>query len=128
MATSLMQFGGLIDRSKGVGLMMYLVEKGEDWEKYHGPDSYEPNPNATTFCDEVEHFEAIDPRTGEMRKFIQLHRCWRVPCAQIGCWVGFRYNGSMHYPDLSVPIRVMKMPRDAEKIPADECVKYWTTP
>tara|TARA_R110002096_G_scaffold66682_3_gene162238 strand:- start:5381 stop:5701 length:321 start_codon:yes stop_codon:yes gene_type:complete len=55
----------------------------------------------------------------------KLYRIWRKPVDMCGCWVGFRYNGEVHYPDLSTPIDEFKLPRDAEALTDEEAVKYW---
>lgn len=55
----------------------------------------------------------------------KLYRIWRKPCGMFGCWVVFRYNGEEHVPDLSVPIGVYKLPRDAEPLTDDEAAAYW---
>ena len=57
-----------------------------------------------------------------------LHRIYRRPAGTLGCWVVFRYNGEEHGPDLSIPISVFKLPRDAERVPDDVAYRYWTTP
>jgi hypothetical protein len=56
-----------------------------------------------------------------------LHRIYRRPAGSFGVWVGFRYNGETHYPDLSVPISLFDLPRDAERVPLAEAFRYWTT-
>lgn len=57
-------------------------------------------------------------------------RIWtavRKPCGMFGCWVVFRYNGKEHVPDLSVPISVFKLPRDAKPMSIENTIKTWTT-
>jgi hypothetical protein len=44
-----------------------------------------------------------------------------------GCWVVFRYNGEEHVPDLSVPISVDTLPRDARPMSIEDTIKTWTT-
>lgn len=125
MATSLMQFSGSISRDKGVGLLFYLVTKGKDWEKYNGPDAYKPSPKSTTFCDDKEPITLINPKHGQPSTVPQLYRVWRKPCDTCGCWVGFRYLGEVHFPDLSVPIPSHELPKGAEKLTDEEMIKYW---
>lgn len=122
--SSLLQFAGEIGK-KGVGLLFYLVVKGKDWEKYNGPEAYKPNPEGTTFCDDLEPVKLVNDKDGSIHTVPQLYRCWRKPCGMCGCWVGFRYNGKIHYPDLSIPIRIHKLPRDAEKLSEEEMKEYW---
>lgn len=55
----------------------------------------------------------------------KLYRIWREPVGMMGCWVGFRYNGEVHYPDLSTPIDEFKLPRDAEALTDEEAIHYW---
>src|ERR1017187_2332385 len=115
--SSLLQFNGQISREKGVGLLFYRVEKGPDWEKYNGPDAYEPSPESSTFADPVEFV----PET----KLPILYRAWRKPRGMWGCWVMFQYNGKLRAPDLSVPISILKLPKDAKRLTDEECISYW---
>lgn len=124
MATSLLQFGGQIDRRRGVGLLFFLVKKGKYWEKYNGPEAYEPNPMGTTFCDYAEEIELTSP-SGEKSMQPQLYRVWRKPAGTWGCWVVFRYLGEEHAPDLSTPISTLVLPRGAEKLTPEECAEFW---
>ena len=55
----------------------------------------------------------------------KLYRIWRRPVGMLGCWVQFRWNGKIHSPDLSVPIGVSELPRDAESLTDDEAARYW---
>lgn len=55
----------------------------------------------------------------------KLYRIFRRPLGMFGCWVTFRYNGETHAPDLSVPTRVEKLPRDAIALTDDEAARYW---
>jgi hypothetical protein len=62
---------------------------------------------------------------GTVTTCAKLYRIWRKPVGMWGCWVVFRWNGEEHVPDLSVPIGVDKLPRDAEALTDDEAAKYW---
>jgi len=106
---------------------MYLVVKGPDWEKYNGSDAYDPYPDATTFCDDAEPVELQRP-DGTRTKVAKLYRIWRKPRGMFGCWVVFQYNGKEQVPDLSIPIAVHKLPRDAEPLTDEEMQRYWFTP
>lgn len=55
----------------------------------------------------------------------KLYRIWRKPCGMFGCWVVFRYNGKKQVPDLSVPISLNVLPRDAEELTEQEAIAYW---
>ena len=123
MATSLLQFNGQINQ-QGVRLLFYPVTKEECWDEYHGPNSRTPNPEATTFCKPAEYVTLID-KEGKERKLPRLYRAWRKPAGSWGCWVVFRYNGKEHVPDLSVPISILKLPRDAKPLSDKECADYW---
>ena len=63
------------------------------------------------------------PQCGKSHE--QLYRAWRKPCGMYGPWVVFRYNGAEHVPDLSVPIRIDQLPRDAQPMTIEECAAYW---
>lgn len=71
-----------------------------------------------------EKVELTKPDGTTMRE-PKLYRIFRRPVGMFGCWVEFRYNGETHAPDLSVPIRVEKLPRDAVALTDEESVKYW---
>ncbi len=58
----------------------------------------------------------------------KLYRIFRRPVDMLGCWVRFRWNGSIHAPDLSVPIQVDTLPRDAEELTTEEACRYWFKP
>jgi len=55
----------------------------------------------------------------------RLYRVWRTPEGSLGQWVGFNVSDGKTYPDLSVPTRLEKMPRDAEPLTDEEATKYW---
>lgn len=69
--------------------------------------------------------QEIQDDKGKWHKVPKLYRIFRKPTGMWGCWVTFRYNGSEHAPDLSVPIHVEKLPRDAEPLTEEEAKKYW---
>lgn len=85
-------------------------------------------------CYVANHWREVDSETVELTKpdgttmrEPKLYRIFRKPVGMFGCWVEFRYNGEVHVPDLSVPIRVEKLPRDAVALTDEESVKYWTS-
>ena len=113
MSSLLQHTGSIIDGK--VELFCYQVSKGKDWEKYNGSDAYDPNPNSTVFTDPVE-LTNDNPR---------LYRFWRKPRGMFGQWVVFRYNREDHVPDLSVPIPLFELPKDAERMSDEDCEVYW---
>lgn len=55
-------------------------------------------------------------------------RIWtapRKPRGMFGCWVVFKYNGRDQVPDLSVPIHVFKLPKDAKPMTNEETINIW---
>lgn len=56
-----------------------------------------------------------------------LYTFWRKPRGTFGQWVVFMYNGDEHVPDLSVPISLEQLPRDAEKVGDQAALRYWLT-
>lgn len=83
-------------------------------------------------CYVSDHWKQVDTeervrfeRDGKVSMEPPLYRIFRKPVGMWGCWVEFRYNGEIHVPDLSVPIRVEKLPRDAERLTDEEAAKYW---
>lgn len=57
-----------------------------------------------------------------------LWRAYRRPVGLFGCWVVFRYCGEEHVPDLSVPISIVKPPRDAKRLTDAEADAHWCNP
>lgn len=109
-----------------VELLLYRVVKRDDWHKYNGPEAYKPSPDSTTFCDDAEPFDYVG-KDGKPRRAAKLYRIYRRPVGMFGCWVVFRYNGAEHVPDLSVPIAVHSLPRDAKPLTDAECAAYWNS-
>lgn len=109
--SSLLQFGGQIDRKRGVGLL-FCRERKVDVPC--GDFTYQRTVDAETYtCAQCGKSHGV------------LYRAWRKPCGMLGCWVQFRYNGEIHVPDLSVPIGVQKLPRDAVRLSDAEASEYW---
>jgi hypothetical protein len=104
--SSLMQFGGRIAGRK-VGLLFQKVEK----EPWAGIEREVNRDNFTCGKCGREH-----PR---------IYEAWRVPRGMFGCWVVFAYNGEEHVPDLSIPINVEKLPRDAREVGQAWAEDYW---
>jgi len=118
MSSLLQHDGGRSADGRKVRLLFYKVAKGPQWERYHGPASYNPDPNGTTFADPCERDDDGRP---------VLYAVYRRPAGMFGCWVVFRWNGDEHVPDLSVPIATLKLPRDAKRLPLEDARRYWTT-
>ena len=127
--SSLMQFRGHVS-NRGVDLQFVQIRKtvrviGEAANVY-GPINYaDPNhvDRGYLHVDESYVDTFIDPETG--RPLPRLHVATRKPCGMFGCWVVFRYNGEEHVPDLSVPISVEKLPRDARRLTEEESLALW---
>jgi len=127
--SSLMQFSGKTGR-KGVELQFYQVEPGGfytahftgNWNEngpiYEGKD-YHPYPESS--CHPVDDVTCI--KCGKCHP--RLHVAWRKPCGMFGVWVIFRYNGAKNVPDLSVPIALYKLPKDARPLTDSENSVYW---
>lgn len=54
-----------------------------------------------------------------------LYKFWRKPADTFGAWLVFRVNGIEIVPDLSVPLSLEKMPRDAVKMTEEENSIAW---
>jgi hypothetical protein len=116
VSSLLQHHGGRSPDGRKAELLAYLVKKDDRWEAYNGPYSYHPSPESTTFTDYVELDSSGNPH---------LWHFYRRPKGMFGCWVVFEYNGKDHAPDLSVPISLFKMPRDAKKLTDAESVAHW---
>lgn len=101
--SSLLQFNGDVSY-RGVGLQFVLRDKEAEWN--HAPA--EPVPCATCGKDHE-----------------RIHVAYRKPCGMFGPWVQFRYNGEIHVPDLSIPISVERLPRDAQPLSDEENERMW---
>ena len=126
--SSLLQFNGRTDRKRGVRLMFYHVTESQKFIEYPQLDGtvkrnyyLQGSESCGDMTDVIYHHD----EKGRLSVLARLWTCWRKPVDMMGCWVGFRYNGEVHYPDLSVPIATFKLPRDAEIMPIDECIEYW---
>ena len=119
--SSLLQFNGTINHC-GVGLQFIQVEKNEpQWTKYNGPESYHPSSESTTFTKEVDTY--VCKTCG--RSHARIAVAYRKPAGMFGCWVIFRYNGDEHVPDLSIPISVFRLPRDAKTLTDEQSSAIW---
>ena len=100
--SSLLQHDGEIVGNKVV-LKMYKITKKD----YNETDS-EP-----FLCHKCSRYHPI------------LYKVSRRPIGMFGHFVVFRYNGAEHVPDLSIPIAVEKLPKDAKAMSVEDCAKYW---
>lgn len=98
-----MQFGGRVDKS-GVHLQAYKVD-GEPW--------YRANEEHTFICPQCK------------REHARIFTFVRKPRGMFGCWVVFRYNGKDQVPDLSCPLGLSVMPRDARPLSFQESMEIW---
>lgn len=112
--SSLLQFNGEIKAGK-VGLLFTKIRK-----EYY---SLNENPPTGSLWQEVDIDVFECPKCG--REHSVLYRAWRKPRGMMGCWVIFEYNGDKHVPDLSVPISIEKIPKDAERMSIEYSAKYW---
>lgn len=113
--SSLLQHHGCTTTPKRgrVELLMYLTHE----EPY-------PHTDRITKTVDSEPVKYTRPN-GSLTTCPKLYRVWRKPVGMWGCWVVFRYNNEKHVPDLSVPIGVDRLPRDAEALTHDEATRYW---
>ena len=102
--SSLLQFNGETDRYRGVRLEFVFRPDNLGWN--------EPSPDKV-FCEECKCFHDT------------IYVAWRKPRGMFGPWVIFRYNGVNNVPDLSIPISVNKLPRDAKRLSKDETINRW---
>jgi hypothetical protein len=55
----------------------------------------------------------------------QIGVAYRRPRGMLGCWVQFQYLGSLHSPDLSVPISVPEWPKGTYILNQQENSENW---
>lgn len=96
--SSLMQFEGRMSREKGVGLLCYLVQQDNEFQE-------------TEYIGETKH--------------PVIYEFFRKPVGMWGAWVVFRYHGDTHAPDLSIPLRLVTLPKGAERVPDQAALRYW---
>lgn len=102
--SSLMQFGGKITRE---GVHLQAIQVVKDSSLYGRTDQHE--------------FACPQCKRWHPRIFTFI----RKPKGMFGCWVVFQYNGEEHVPDLSVPISLERLPRDAKPMSLEESMKTW---
>ena len=127
--SSLMQFSGNIS-GRGVELQFYQC-KPHGFYMPHFTGEYDANGPIYEGQDYHEYSEGTGPATEEVicskcgKLHPRLYVAWRKPVGMFGCWVVFRYNGEEHVPDLSIPIALYKLPRDAKPLTDDQNSEYW---
>ena len=104
MSLNLLQSSFSTSRQKGVRLEFTLHEEGL---------CYKPA------------LEPLVPCTVCGGAHEQLWVAWRKPAGSWGAWTVFRYLGEEHVPDLSVPIAVQSVPKDATKLGPQENAQAW---
>lgn len=102
--SSLMQFRGTTDTKGRVGLQFVLRADDAAWND----PPLEPVPCQVCGKDHE-----------------RIHVAFRRPAGMFGPWVQFRYNGAIHVPDLSIPISVGQLPKDAVPLNDDDNAKAW---
>ena len=115
--SSLLQFNGNTSK-KGAQLQAYLVKK--EWAISRYALAYDRSITITSFRYSYKDVEPEHcPTCGQ--DHAKLYGFWRKPLGMWGHWVVFRYNGEKHVPDLSIPLSLEKLPRDAKPI----SLEYW---
>jgi len=104
MSLNLLQSSCQLSRRKGVRLEFVLHVDGV---------CYQPP------------LEPLVPCTVCGKAHLQLWVAWRKPAGSWGAWTVFRYLGEKHVPDLSVPIAVPRVPKDATKLSPPENARGW---
>lgn len=106
--SSLMQFNGKISQK---GVRLEFVKSYVQWDECH------------QFCKPQEGESVPCSICGESHP--QIYVAWRKPKGMFGHWVIFQYNGEKQVPDLSIPIEVDRLPRDAQPLSPDENSQSW---
>lgn len=79
--------------------------------------------NKYGLADAWEQYRETCPVCGKCHAVIYTFA--RRPVGMWGCWAEFRINGEVQVPDLSIPMDLVRLPRDAEPMTFDRAVKYW---
>ena len=106
--SSLSQFSGEVTR-KGVVLEMYRTREN-------------PRYSGSAICGDIIE-EVLCPTC--QKTHARLYRATRKPLGMLGCWVIFRWNNKTHVPDLSCPIAVFTLPKDAKPVSDEENATMW---
>lgn len=127
--SSLMQHRGQIDRSRGVELLVYLEHSEQRLPKDESNVFPAWQYGVGERCDISFHRVDSEPVQlvwkGKKHIVPKLYRIWRKPAGMFGCWVVFRINGKEQVPDLSCPIGLPKLPRDAVALTDAEAIESW---
>ena len=105
--SSLLQFKGNTKGGK-VGLQFYRTAKQE-------------NDKVPLLCEPTEQVPCAICGKSHPRLWI----AYRRPVGMCGCWVVFRYLGTEHVPDLSLPIPTFDIPKGAVKSTDKENANLW---
>ena len=106
--SSLLQFRGEVTR-KGVVLEMYRTREN-------------PRYSGSAICGDIID-EVMCPTC--QKTHARLYKVTRKPLGMFGCWVVFRWNNETHVPDLSHPIAVFTLPKDAKPVSDEENATMW---
>ena len=106
--SSLLQFQGSVTR-KGVELEMYRTIEN-------------PRYSGSAICGDVAE---LAPCVQCGKTHARLYKVTRKPRGMFGCWVVFRWNNEEHVPDLSCPIAVFALPKDAKPVSDEENAILW---
>ena len=119
MSSILQHRGRVIQR--GVELLMYKTYKVEEISFYDVPYQEELRESSITFDEHAQVFNCHKCKGTHP----VLYRIWRKPVGKWGNWVVFRWNNKEHVPDLSLPIGVEELPRDAKRLSYQEMEDVW---
>ena len=113
--SSLLQHGGRID-ARGVHIVAYL-----------NPEGFTDTPTTSEWWRRVR--EGFEPAACASCSKLhpKLYTFLRKPVGMLGCWAQFRINGETRAPDLSVPLALPRLPRDARPMSAEDSARYWHT-
>lgn len=106
--SSLLQFQGEIS-PKGVRLELYQTQENP---RYPG-SAICGEPTETRLCAACNRLHPL------------IYRIYRKPKGMLGCWVIFRWNNEDQVPDLSHPVAVFKLPKDAKAVYDEENAVLW---
>ena len=106
--SSLLQFQGSVTR-KGVELEMYRTIEN-------------PRYSGSAISGDVAE---LAPCVQCGKAHARLYKVTRKPRGMFGCWAVLRWNNEEHVPDLSCPIAVFALPKDAKPVSDEENAILW---
>lgn len=114
--SSLLQFNGKITRQ---GVHLQFIHVTPSTKTLNGVEYLKDTPQCGNTTD------GVCVPGGKF--YPRIWTAVRKPAGMFGPWCVFRYNGQENVPDLSVPISVFSLPRDARPLSNQETIKVWTT-